>query len=44
MLFLFYRKIEDKLPPVMTATNIELQQFINKHENNARTYEIVSMQ
>lgn len=35
--------MEDKLPPVMTATNIELQQYINKIDNNARTYVIVSM-
>jgi len=40
---LFYRKMEDKLPPVMTATNVELQEFINKFENNAPTYVIVSI-
>lgn len=36
--------MEDKLPPVMTATNIELQQFINKIENHAPTYIIVSIE
>lgn len=35
--------MEDKLPPVMTATNVELQQFINKCENNAPSYVIVSI-
>lgn len=35
--------MEDKLPPVMTATNVELQQFINKCENNAPTYVVVSI-
>lgn len=40
---LFYRKMEDKFPPVMTATNVELQEFINKFENNAPTYVIVSI-
>lgn len=38
------RKMEDKLPPVMTATNIELQQFINKFENNAATYVIPQLE
>lgn len=33
--------MEDKLPPVMTATNVELQQFINKCENNIPTYVVV---
>jgi len=36
--------MEDKLPPVMTATNVELQEFINKFENNAPTYVIVSIE
>jgi len=36
--------MEDKLPPVMTATNVELQQFINKVESNAPTYIIVSIE
>jgi len=40
---LCFRKMEDKLPPVMTATNIELQQYINKSENNIRSYTIVSI-
>lgn len=35
--------MEDKLPPVMTATNIELQQFMNRVDNNARTYVVVSI-
>jgi hypothetical protein len=35
--------MEDKLPPVMTATNAELQQFINKCENDVPTYVIVSI-
>lgn len=35
--------MEDKLPPVMTATNVELQQFINKSENSAPTYVVVSI-
>lgn len=38
------RKMEDKLPPVMTATNIELQQYINNSENNARTYTIPQLE
>lgn len=36
--------MEDKLPPVMTATNVELQEYINKFENNAPTYVIVSIE
>lgn len=44
MYMLFYRKMEDKLPPVMTATNVELQQFINKFETNTPTYIIVSIE
>lgn len=35
--------MEDKLPPVMTASNIELQQFMNKVDNNARSYVVVSI-
>lgn len=35
--------MEDQLPPVMTATNVELQQFINKCANSAPTYVVVSI-
>jgi len=38
------RQMEDKLPPVMTATNIELQQFINKSDNKAHTYVVPQLE
>jgi len=36
--------MENKLPPVMTAKNTELQQYINNSESSARTYTIVSIE
>ncbi|XP_050534270.1 uncharacterized protein LOC126901661 isoform X2 [Daktulosphaira vitifoliae] len=39
-----YRKADDNLPPVMTATNVEFQQFINKYHNNARDYIVPALE
>ncbi|VVC24265.1 Hypothetical protein CINCED_3A021528 [Cinara cedri] len=38
------KKMDGNLPPVMTATNIELQQYINKYENSAREYKVPKLE
>lgn len=37
-----FRQIDNNLPPVLTAKNDELQQYINKRRNSARAYVVVS--
>ncbi|XP_050436437.1 uncharacterized protein LOC126843129 [Adelges cooleyi] len=38
------KKIDNNLPPVMTATNKEFQQFVNKSHNNARDYIVPALE